>query len=400
MRDIYKILLFFILGFGPNVISYMGLEYNNYYLILVIITFIIAFHYSSMIDKRLIYLIVFSILYGVLKIFVDQGEGTRSIVLNAMAPAILFAAFPPIDKNSFYNIRIWKSLMCLLFLFYIVEAGLAVYERLTWHLVFGWANIHTVGMNVTATDFRSTALLGHPLANALIVSTIMSFFLVSPLNSKYKYLLWFWGFVAILCFNARAAIIGNVVVFLVYLIYTLRFNDKISSQEKNRIFWGVLLLAVLGIYLMANGYVGGRLLESGVNDESSQVRIDIWNVFVKYDLSSFMFGVSSHDLDMILNSLALYATENYWLDWVFRLGICFLVPYVLLYAAVIRNEYVGYSKINLFITLITFLGISSTNNSLSSSILPTFVFLFCVRIFNKETITYLIPIKYLDLNQI
>lgn len=353
-----------------------------------------------MIDKRLIYLIVFSILYGVLKIFVDQGEGTRSIVLNAMAPAILFAAFPPIDKNSFYNIRIWKSLMCLLFLFYIVEAGLAVYERLTWHLVFGWANIHTVGMNVTATDFRSTALLGHPLANALIVSTIMSFFLVSPLNSKYKYLLWFLGFVAILCFNARAAIIGNVVVFLVYLIYTLRFNDKISSQEKNRAFWCVLLLAVLGIYLMANGYVGGRLLESGVNDESSQVRIDIWNVFMKYDLSSFMFGVSSHDLDMILNSLALYATENYWLDWVFRLGICFLVPYVLLYAAVIRNEYVGYSKINLFITLITFLGISSTNNSLSSSILPTFVFLFCVRIFNKETITYLIPIKYLDLNQI
>ena len=204
------------------------------------------------------------------------------------------------------NIRIWKSLMCLLFLFYIVEAGLAVYERLTWHLVFGWANIHTVGMNVTATDFRSTALLGHPLANALIVSTIMSFFLVSPLNSKYKYLLWFLGFVAILCFNARAAIIGNVVVFLVYLIYTLQFNDKISSQEKNRIFWGVLLLAVLGIYLMANGYVGGRFLESGVNDESSQVRIDIWNVFMKYDLISFMFGVSSHDLDMILNSLSIF----------------------------------------------------------------------------------------------
>ena len=297
-------------------------------------------------------------------------------------------------------IRIWKGLMYMLLLFYLLETGLAVFERLTWNLVFGWANTHSVDMDLTVTDFRSTALLGHPLANALIVSTIMSFLLISPIKSKYKYLLWFWGLLAIMCFNARGAIIGNAIVFVLYMIYTLIFNNKISSIKKFRLFFLVLLLSGIGFYLLSNGYVGGRLMESGVNDESSQVRIDIWTVFIKYDLSSFLLGVDSHDLDMILYSLSLYATENYWLDWVFRLGVCFLVPYVFLYAGVIRYEYVGYSNINMFITLVTFLGISSTNNSLSYSILPTFVFLFCIRIFKKKTISYLIPIKYLDINQL
>ncbi len=396
----YEILLFFTLCFGPNVINFMGIEQNNYYLILVIISFIFAYHFRKMIDKHIIYLILFTILYGMFKIYTDQGEGTRAIVLTMMAPAILFTAYPPINRNSPYMIRIWKGLMYMLLLFYLLETGLAVFERLTWNLVFGWANTHSVDMDLTVTDFRSTALLGHPLANALIVSTIMSFLLISPIKSKYKYLLWFWGLLAIMCFNARGAIIGNAIVFVLYMIYTLIFNNKISSIKKFRLFFLVLLLSGIGFYLLSNGYVGGRLMESGVNDESSQVRIDIWTVFIKYDLSSFLLGVDSHDLDMILYSLSLYATENYWLDWVFRLGVCFLVPYVFLYAGVIRYEYVGYSNINMFITLVTFLGISSTNNSLSSSILPTFVFLFCIRIFKKKTISYLIPIKYLDINQL
>lgn len=396
----FVLLLFFTLCLGPNVIDYIGIAQNNYYTILLIVSFVFAYGYRRFVDKHIIYLIVFTIFYGVFKICTDTGEGTRAIVLCALAPGVLFSAYPPIKKNSLSNIRIWRALALLLLVFYLVETGVAIYERLTWKLVFGWAETHSVGIDVTAIEFRSTALLGHPLANALIVSTIMAFFLVSPIKSKYKYSLWFWGLLAVMCFNARGAIIGNVAVLGLYLFYTFLFDKRLSYKKKCRLFFLVLLLSGAGLYLFVSGYVGGRLMESGVNDGSSQVRIDIWSVFTKYDVGSFLIGVNSHDLDMIMYSLGLYATENYWLDWIFRLGVFFLVPYVFLYAGVLKHEYSGYSKVDFLITFVAFLGISSTNNSLSSSILPTFVFLLCIRVFKKETFSYIIPTKYLDRNRI
>ena len=392
----YRYLLFFTLFLAPNVISFLRIDSNIYYSMLMTVSGALAFCNRRTVSKELIWLILFTILYGSYKIYTDTGEGTRAIVLRAMAPAILFAAYPPVNVLNPKNLRLWRALAAMLLVFYLLETGIAVYERLTWHLVFGWIPEQTIGGDMTMTHFRSTALLGHPLANALIVSVLMSFFLISPFKQKYKYLLWFIGFIAVLCFNARGATIGNVVIFCVYFLYTQFYSKKHPYKHKMRSLMFVAVLAGIACYLIMNGYIGGRLIENDLDDGSAQVRIDIWRVFSKYDVKTFLFGVSHNNLDMIMFSLGLYATENYWLDWVFRLGLFFLLPYVLLYGKVIRAEYLGYSKIDMFLTLITFLGISSTNNSLSTSILPTFVFLICIRIFKRQYIYHLFPKKMFD----
>lgn len=392
----YKLLLFFTIFFGPNVIDFLGIEGNNYNAMLMAVSAIFVYCNKKCLSREIVYLIIFTVFYGAFKIYTDTGEGTRAVVLCAMSPAVLFAAYPRVNLNNSKSLRLWKSLFIMLLVFFFVEVGIAIYERATWNLVFGWQAENELSSDLAVTEFRSTALLGHPLANALVVSVLMSFFLISPIKVKYKYLLWFLGFIAILCFNARGATLGNLAVFGLYFFYAQILNGR----SKHKVSMILLVAALVGVaaYLVLNGYIGGRLITDDLNDESAQVRIDIWSVFTKYDIKTFLIGVNFNELGMIMYSLGLYATENYWLDWVFRLGFLFLVPYVILNAKVIKSEYDGYSKIDMLVTLITFLGISSTNNSLSTSALPMFVFLFCIRMFNRKTIGYLLPKKMLDIN--
>lgn len=60
----FVLLLFFTLCLGPNVIDYIGIAQNNYYTILLIVSFVFAYGYRRFVDKHIIYLIVFTIFYG------------------------------------------------------------------------------------------------------------------------------------------------------------------------------------------------------------------------------------------------------------------------------------------------------------------------------------------------
>ena len=139
---------------------------------------------------------------------------------------------------------------------------MAIFERIIGETIIGY-NSGTIQLNIETTgifEFRSTALWAHPLANALIVSVLMSYFLVSNLKLKYKLSLWVLGYVAILCFNTRGSIIGNALILLVYLSYSSFFSKRTKDATRVEFIIAVILLSMvigvqIGIYMPEiNGY--------------------------------------------------------------------------------------------------------------------------------------------------
>ena len=94
-----------------------------------------------------------------------------------------------------------------------------------------------------------------------------------------------------------------------------------------------------------------------------------------------MYGLDFERVEFIMETLKLPATENFWIDYLFRFGFIFLCVMIILYYKLCKSLYSGYPKFNILITACTFIVLSSTNNSLSAYWLPLFVFLFSILLF-------------------
>lgn len=380
---------------GANVLPYIGIENNTYYTSIIAISILLMVYNKQYFIKNqtYIYLLLFIFLYSILKLVTDKGDGTRFAVLNIIGAPIIFASFPKIKYyQAESNIHIWKNIYKIILFFYILEIGIAIYERISNNLIFGWADAITNNSGLTSNEFRSTALLGHPLQNALIVSTIMSFILISSIKIKYKLILWSIGYLAIMCFNTRSSMVGNLIMFLIYVGYTF-FKDKTSSiHEKKLLLFLSIIILFLGIYLFFYTSLGGRLLEIGLFDEESAgVRINIWNVFNYYPLEYFLTGFDMHTYHIVMQRAGLFSTENFWIDWLFKFGFIFLIPFTLLYLKFIKKLYQGYSHFQKLFTAITFILIASTNNSLSTSFIPLLIYLICIESYHPLYAKYCTP---------
>jgi hypothetical protein len=141
--------------------------------------------------------------------------------------------------------------------------------------------------------------------------------------------------------------------------------------------------------------LGGRLLEMGLfDDNSAQVRVDTFSIFDYYSLSDFLFG-SSIPYSMLLYRMDLWATENFWIDFLIQYGLVFIVLLILFMFFLLKKLYTGYAWTQFLFTFFPFILIASTNNSLSADWHPLFFFLLSVVIFNPDTFNKLVPSKYL-----
>lgn len=391
---LYLIILFLLLFMGANVIDKIGVNYNQYLMSLVVIAFPLSLKRVKEIVKirPQFFLLIYLTIYYFIRVFIIGGEGSvlsPSLILGAPLLYSIFPFYTHIDQ------RIFKKVFFVLIAFFLTEVLIAIFEKIQGTAVFGWVNNGSAFMTLgSGNEFRSVALLGHPLQNALTVSILMSFILTSPLKKKYKYTLWMLGFISILCFNTRAAIVGNVLVFLFYYIYNIK--SFVKSHSLSNLFIGIVCIFSC-VYFVLYTDLGGRLKDMGLFDENSaQVRVDVWSIFDYFPLNDFLWGISPVAKDLILYKTGLYATENFWIDWLFTYGLIFLIPFVISYFCWIKYLYGGYSRISIIITLSTFLLIASTNNSLSVTFIPVFVFLFCVKIFNPTILKKYMPIKYVE----
>lgn len=388
MKNNWLILLTFLLLFiGSNVLPYIGLESNVFFTLTILMAIPMCWiqRRNILSNKPLFFLLILICVYGLLKLYSDKGEGTKTILVQISGAPLIFSTFPFIFYKNKHT-ELWHTITKLIFYAFILETGLAIVERLLNQNILGWNignEIIFIGDKESA-DFRSTALYGHPLYNALMVSTIMSFILISPIKDKYKYILWGMGYVAILCFNTRASIVGNALLMIVYLGNSI-FSRTLSLKNKMKIIFSVIILSCIAVSLFLNAGFGNRILEMGLFDENSaQVRIDIWSIFNYIKLEDLLWGISHKDMQYLLYMGGLYATENFWIDQILRLGIIFCLFYWGTLFIFINKLYKEYTFFNKSFTFCTFFLIASTNNSLSSNYLALFQFLLLIVTFNPK----------------
>lgn len=395
--SIFVFVLFLLLG--QNVLSSFNINENRFQFLMMAFSLVPGSYFSYYWKNKISYLWLMSylLLFSAYKLVTDTGEGTRTFLMTIIASPVIIAAFPAMERfRSVLSFRrMWKNIWLIFVFFYLFETLMAIYERISGHMVFGWSSINNMTNVVDIGDYRSTALYGHPLYNALMVSTAMTFILTSKLRPAYKFLLWGIGFGAILCFNTRGSIVANSLILGLYVLYTILLNRRVNNSTKTSVMLAGAAVASIGYIVLNTGYVGGRLLKMGLIDESSaQVRIDAMDFVMGRGLTSFLFGMNYHQYTDFLYVNRIPALENFWLEYLMRFGLIFLIGYVLFYFFFLKSEMKNYKLFDKLLICGSFILIASTNNSLSTSFIALLYFFILIRLFNPASFKKIVDKKY------
>lgn len=274
----------------------------------------------------------------------------------------------------------------LILLFFIVECGLAIYEKNTGTNLFH-EEIDDIMLQQQMYNqqeewqFRSSSMWGHPLANAMIVSVFMSFIAISRLSLKSKISLLLLGYVSLWCFNARGATIVSSVIIMPVLLYQVH-RSKMQYKK-----WIYLLLFLIFCYLaniLLTTSLGGRIFSGErLIDGSAQTRLDVIN-FIRFISMEDLF-LGSPDLYLFMtNKLQAGGVENGIITMILSHGI--IITIIVLFC-LFRFQYgllsPFYTRKETFWLLSVFYIIGIMNPNLASPVQWTF-WILCYFVFRDE----------------
>lgn len=321
--------------------------------------------------------LIFVIFISMFNIRTGRDADMKMITTGFILPIFLSNYFKNF-KDIKFKLIAQKSVM----VFYCAVCGLALIERVL------SVNLLASNIGVSEDGFRSWALCGHPLSNALLISIAMSFIILSDMKRKLE--LFFLGMVALLCFNTRSSMMYWAAAAVLYYFYLVKSHNKLSKKY----FYYLMFAGVAVTVLMVCFGFGNRIITMGAYDESSAaVRVAIFDIFNYYPLSDFKFGYPAKDIQMIQYRSGIYGMiiENYWLLFLLRFGYIFTSILSVLMLTFMWKNLKGRKLFDIFYILAAFLMVSSTNNSLSTpnnGILLFFVL--CAFAFSNQTL----PSKY------
>lgn len=379
-------LVFFLFG-GENVLSAYGFNFTEVTMIFFFVglAVIILLGNKVLKIKEYLWFMVFAGTYAITRFATNGVDGLFRLTSLLFGGIIMLGVFATPYQVRLHNIS--KAFPKILITFYIAECLVAIYERTTGTLVFGMPNSVTFMEEGDMGAFRSCSLLGHPLQNALIVTTIMTFILFSSITNKWKYSLWLLGYLSILCFNARSSMVGNILILFAYV--AIQFNDSKNLLRGVSVLVTVSILLAISYYFMSTYEWGGRLIDMGlVDDTSAQVRINAFNIFDHVTWKDILWGYSKN-IDMLTHNAGIGILENFWIGWLLQYGIFVVILFVLLMFFLLRKLYKNFTLFTAIVTAGSFWLTASTNNSLSWTYTPEAIFFLCVLVFSPNNKNFL-----------
>lgn len=304
-------------------------------------------------------------------------EGNMNVLFHSMAlPAMYYIMYASLEEDQTIKNNTQKIILLMFFL----NALFAIYERLTLNLYFPYDLIRS-DFDYTLDDesvFRSSALLGHPLTNALIMVIVMAFILTSKFNVFLKYSLFFIGFFSLFCFNSRAAIMISVGLFALYSIRPLFQKDAPWPKRLFSIFL-LFLFVSIAVYIFQSGY-GGRFEEQGEfsEDGSTLARIEVWSILSEYGIDNFLWGMPYTEVeDLALAVLGMTHIENWFILSTMIVGLVITTFVVILFIPVYYSAVLPYDRFTSILIFIATIVLASSNNSFATGIPALSIFFAC-----------------------
>ena len=270
-----------------------------------------------------------------------------------------------------------KKVQNVLFVFFIVECLLSIYERKVGIAIFPYVEDDyylSLVEQGQSWQFRSNSLLGNPLFNANFVSFVTCLLLCcDKLKVVYRYILALLGLFAILGFNARGATIATFALVLFKLFMILRSEKSKVNKYLFYVLIGCSLYYAVDFVISSDW--GGRLFQDELMDGSAQTRLSFSEYFQQISLVSFPTWVST-----------VNKSENSYLFILISYGVFFgslLIFYLLKFFFHLIKPYKTHVKILLIISGI---GVGSMNNNLAQPGLYSLFFIYLLAFRNELTL--------------
>jgi hypothetical protein len=296
---------------------------------------------------------ILAVLYVAVGGVVSNGFGGMAFVIDTLlSPAL--ALFLILNIDVINRNRIIKLLLiCLIVNSFIAIAEFIVHRNFIPRLAPVW-------------EFRSWALLSHPLNNSLITGGLM-FLLVYPLSFVKKYSLIILFFSALLAFGGRVGVVFVALILFLFLLIDLRKFIFLSASFNARSVISFHFLIIILIFFVGIAFyvgLGERVFTGFEFDGSARTRVDVFYLFDFISLTELLWGVNDKFSLLIEDVVGVSTIENVWLGWIFQFGIVATVPLILTLINMLfrLGKNIGYLRI----IIVLFLIVCSANNSLAT----------------------------------
>ncbi|TKF22569.1 hypothetical protein FCV43_06015 [Vibrio genomosp. F6] len=312
------------------------------------------------------YVSILSLLFVVVYGFVRHGTSGMAYLINTfLSPLLLIPLLSIISKEQASKVQ--KLIAYLI----LINSIIAIIEYL---LHFRVVNVEFNSFSF----FRSTALLTHPLNNALITASLAILIFNRSVVPSFLYVLII--LLSLFSFGGRAAlVIFSVTVFLYCLPVLWRFCTTGINGDKFKISMLLLLgyfSLLIFIFVLIDSNISERIMSKLYMDNSASARIDVFFLLEQLSMSEWVFGASDRLLESIELYIEIKVIENYIIGWIFTFGLLGMIPLTIcVFLPIIFFAINGRYPDKL--ALMTFFIIGLTNNSLTTKT-PVLLLLLCV----------------------
>ena len=224
---------------------------------------------------------------------------------------------------------------------------------------------------VSEAYFRASALVGHPLANALLTVALLPAVLLLPWPLRWRLAAGVLVGLGLLTFGSRAALAALALFVLLACIPVL--GRLLRGGFSYVQLTGGLVGAVVGAAALAGVVVatglGERIFKNLTWDNSAQVRLRSLDVLDYFGGSDLWFGMSVSRIANVALRVGIdpryEAIENFWIYLLLLLGVVGFVLFVVGLACLLLHIW-RISRAPLRIALVVYLLMASGANTLAS----------------------------------
>ncbi len=300
-------------------------------------------------------------------------SGSAFLIDTLLMPAIVgltLNLYPDTWRATLFKVIL--SICLANALISIVEA--ATQWRLEEYAVSG-------GTLIVDDQFRATALMGHPLGNAMVMSVAAFGMTVWCRHWLLRTMAVFVFLLSLLAFGGRTAfLLTGFLVFLgaVYSVYVAARRGRIRARHLLTclILFGILC-AILGAAVFWLD-LGQRIFDGFVWDDSADVRRRSLMAFDFLSPEQILLGISPWEIDQVILRInvrnPIVVIENTWVVLSLQFGLIGLVMFAACYGFLLVQLVRG-APLAMKVGLLSFLILTSSNNALSAK---TMVLVFVV----------------------
>lgn len=303
------------------------------------------------------------VLYGLYRF----GTSGMAYLIDTIVSALLAIYLLSQLKNE-HKDKLLKLVAYLLF----INSVIAILEFIVGR-TFTYVNFSSF------TYFRSTALLTHPLNNALITASLALLLLN---KTKIPVFIYFTVvFVSLFAFGGRGAagvfLVGFAIMTLPNLMHFFTTGIKMSKLKfaLAQAFFLLTLIAIILILILTP--VGERIISKLYIDGSAQARFDVFIILEQLSVSEWLMGASASIMNNLEFYIGINVIENYVIGWVVSFGL-FGTALLLLSSFLLSIKMVLKNDIYMQVSLLILFSVSLTNNALTTKTPVIMLFFSCL----------------------